>query len=252
MGECILRHIQEIDPHASSFFAEGRREIALDPRYSPSENAQKYFRRYKKLKRLRKIAAGRQTENGRFLDFLENLLFDADEAASVQEIIFLKDTFDKSGLGSRQRDKKKRPRRKKEAAAAISPFRQFSAPAGWRIFVGKNAAGNDVLVRKIGRAGDLWLHAKGMPGSHVLLRGPEGGEGAQPPDAALEMAARLAARFSRGRESGKVSVDCVPFRRLRRPRGAPPGFVTYTGQRTLIASPADRETLEESASRGEG
>lgn len=246
-GECLLRHIHEIDPHAALFLAEeeGRRwEIALDPRYSPSENAQRYFRRYKKLKRLRKIAADRQTGNARSLDFLENLLFDVDEAASLEEITLLRDTFDKSGLGSRQRRRKESTRRKRKEPGKILPYRHFTAPEGWQIFVGKNAAGNDALIRKLGRAGDLWLHAKGLPGSHVLLRGPGGREGEAPPDAILELAARLAAHFSRARESGKAAVDCVSFRRLRRPRGAPPGFVIYTGQRTLTVSPADPETLD--------
>ncbi|MDP7384923.1 MAG: fibronectin/fibrinogen-binding protein, partial [Nitrospinota bacterium] len=88
-------------------------------------------------------------------------------------------------------------------------------------------------------------HARGLPGSHVLLRLPPGAGKADPPDAALRQGACLAARHSRGREAGKLEVDWVPFQNVRRPRGARPGLVTIRGQKTLTADPAEGERLLE-------
>jgi predicted ribosome quality control (RQC) complex YloA/Tae2 family protein len=104
--------------------------------------------------------------------------------------------------------------------------------------VGKNALGNEALLRRVGRAGDTWLHAQGLPGSHVLLRAD-----GEPPEEALLQAAALAAYHSRGRPDSRVRVDYLPVERLRRPRGARPGQVIFTGQRTLVASPEEGERL---------
>ena len=141
------------------------------------------------------------------------------------------------GFGSVRAEKEKKPRRGKRPAPKARSYWRYASSEGWEIYVGKSALGNDALCREVGRAGDLWFHAQGMPGSHVILRLQPGVSEEDAPEEALRQAAALAAHHSRGRGSGRLDVACVSFRRVRRPRGAPPGLVTITGQRTLAASP---------------
>jgi predicted ribosome quality control (RQC) complex YloA/Tae2 family protein len=101
-------------------------------------------------------------------------------------------------------------------------------------------------MREVGHEGDLWFHAQGVPGSHVILRTLAGrAEDAAPEEAVLQ-AASLAAYHSKGRGGGRVNVACVPFQRVKRPRGAPPGLVHITGQRTVAALPDDAISIMES------
>ncbi|MEE9275462.1 MAG: NFACT RNA binding domain-containing protein [bacterium] len=224
-------------------------EISLDARYSPSENAQRYYRRYKKLKRLRIVAQGRREEAAQELAFLEGLLFDLEEARSGEDLAPVEAACEAAGYGEGLAPDapEKRGRRAAAKGAPALPYRRFRTAQGWEIFVGKNAMGNDALIRRVGREGDIWLHAQGLPGSHVLLRAPEGGSrpGRGEEEAALLRAAALAAHYSRGRGSGKLAVDWAPYRRVRRPRGARPGQVVFTGQRTVMVPPAGAEDLEE-------
>ena len=105
------------------------------------------------------------------------------------------------------------------------------------------ASGAAFLVRQVGRDGDLWFHAQGLPGSHVILRMPSSGPSVDPPDAAIRQAAVLAAYFSRGRTNLKMNVDYIPFQRIRRPRRGHPGQVVFTGQKSVVVSPDEAESL---------
>ena len=245
-GELLLANLDRVAKKASAVRVEREgegeeREIALDPRLSASENAQRYFRRYKKLKRGGPAGERRRGALAAELDFLDGLLFDLEEAASPEDLVSIEEIIEAAGYFPSRAVVKSKGRKR----PAARPYRRFRAPEGWEIYIGKNAAGNDALTRRVGRAGDLWFHARGLPGSHVLLRLPPGAGKADPPDAALRQGACLAARHSRGREAGKLEVDWVPFQNLRRPRGARPGLVTIRGQKTLTADPAEGERLLE-------
>ena len=248
-GDLLLRHLEDAVEGAPSVQVEhgGERvEIALDPRFSPSENAQRYFRRYKKLKRL--LGAGgrrRQALEGERA-FLEELLYDAEEAEGPEALAGVLQALAEGGFGRREASPPKR-KRGRAAAAPARPYRRFLSPGGWEIFVGKSALGNEALLRRVGRAGDTWLHAQGLPGSHVLLRAA-----GEPGEEALRQAAALAAFHSRGRHDSRVRVDCLPVERLRRPRGGRPGQVIFTGQRTLLASPEEGECLLEELREPDG
>ena len=241
-GEILIENLGRVEERASVFVAEreGRRlEIALDPRFSASANAQRYFRRYKKLKRLRAACEARRGEVEGERDFLEGLLYDLEEAQTLDGLDGVEAALGAAGYGPEERgDGKPRRRPRGRAGSTAQPYRRFRSPGGWEIFVGKSALGNDALLRRVGREGDIWLHAQGLPGSHVLLRAPGG-----PGEEALLQAGALAAYHSRGRAEGRVRVDYLPVQRLRRPRGARPGQVLFTGQRTLLASPAEGERL---------
>jgi predicted ribosome quality control (RQC) complex YloA/Tae2 family protein len=250
-GEALLEELERVPEKSASFAVEreGKTvEIALDPRYSPSDNAQRYFRRYKKLKRQAYFALERKKEVERENLFLEGLSFDLDEAENEEDLAAVRMALAQGGYEKKggKPDKEKNPRRKgrkKKAEGQTRPYRRFTSPEGWGLYVGKSALGNDFLVRQVGRDGDYWFHAQGLPGSHVLLRMPPGAASGEPPDAAIRQAAVLAAHFSRGRTNLKMNVDYLPFQRIRRPRRGHPGQVIFTGQKTVVASPDEAELL---------
>jgi len=121
--------------------------------------------------------------------------------------------------------------------AAAPPYRAIEHE-GWKIVVGKSAAGNDHITTKLARPDDLWLHAEGMPGSHVLVRNPGKRD---VPESVLRKAASLAAYYSKGRNSSKVAVAYTSAKFVKKPRGAAPGTVTLAERRTLMAVPAPDE-----------
>ena len=116
-----------------------------------------------------------------------------------------------------------------------SNYRSFNLEGGWEIHVGKNDRGNDHLLRRVAKGEDLWLHAQGVPGSHVIVH--HGERGREVPPDVLENAAQLAAYYSKGKSSGKQAVDYLSVKQLRRIKGGRPGQVTFNGQRTITVSP---------------
>jgi predicted ribosome quality control (RQC) complex YloA/Tae2 family protein len=238
-GDLLLRNLDGVREGAVNVCLEHEGaplEIALDPRLSPSENAQRYFRRYKKFRRLVGAGGRRRQDLEGERSFLEELLYDAEEAGGPEALAEVRQALEEGGFGKKALPP---PRRKQgRVAPPVPPYRRFLAPGGWEIFVGKSALGNEALLRRVARRGDTWLHAQGLPGSHVILRAA-----GEAPEEALLQAAALAAFHSRGRGDGRVRVDYLPAERLRRPRRGRPGQVIFTGQRTLLASPEEGERL---------
>ncbi len=240
-GELLLAHLDAVDGKSEVLLvpgADGSVEIALDPQRTPSENAQRYFRRYKKLKRRAAAGLARLREVEREEEFLTGLAFDLEAANAVEDVASVGEALAQAGYSGRQKEGKSgrdgRGRGRKSARPAR--YRRFLSGAGWEVMVGKNALGNDELLRRIGRAADTWLHARGIPGSHVLLR-RIGGESAAPDAETLVQAAAFAAYFSRGRADSKLPVDYLPFSSLRRPKGGRPGQVLLTRHRTVLVDP---------------
>lgn len=239
-GELLLAHLDEVEEKASavSLSAEdGRIEIALDPRFTPSENAQKYFRRYKKLKRRASTGLARLQEMEEEERFIAALAFDLETADEIEDLAAVEEALAQAGYAGRGRAKKAKDTRSKgRRTARARPYRRFVSPAGWEVVVGKNAMGNDEMLRSVGRASDIWLHARGVPGSHVLLRRADG-EPAEPDPETLAQAAAFAAYFSRGRTDSKLPVAYLPFSRLRKPKGRRPGQVLIGAHETLLVDP---------------
>jgi predicted ribosome quality control (RQC) complex YloA/Tae2 family protein len=166
----------------------------------------------------------------RAVSLLRAMLDDIEQAANMDSLLAIQAGFPdrnqgKQGSGAKQR-----------IAAEEPPGIRKIAYRGWEILVGRSAAGNDLLTTKFARPDDLWLHAEGLPGSHVLVRNPARTE--VPPDILLKAAA-LAARYSKGRAAGKVSVTYTHARFVRKPRGAKPGLVTLSQRRTMMVKPDD-------------
>lgn len=219
-------------------------EIPLDPGLSAKENAQRYFRQYAKSKRALALLRDRLEEAQAHLAYLERL---QEALVQVEDPEALRRLQEKA-----EREFRSRPAPKKTPRALPPPVRKapsrretpssephqllrFPAPDGGEILVGKDAAANDFLTFVWARPDDIWLHARGIPGSHVLLRPPSG---RQPTGEALSRAAALAAYFSKGREGGKVAVDWTLRKHVKRRPGGKPGQVLYRHERTLSVAPA--------------
>ena len=200
-------------------------KIKLDPELSPSRNAQKYFTKYDKLKTSVDYVKEQLKLANDEINYLANIESQIDLAspADIQEI--------RLELQQQGYIKQKQQKSKKRRKVRVSKPEEFHTSNGTTVLVGKNNLQNDRLSFKIANKNDIWLHVKDIPGSHVIIRDSD------PDEQTLLEAAQLAAYFSKGRNSDNVPVDYLPAKRLHKPNGAKPGFVTFTGQKTLYVTP---------------
>ena len=203
--------------------------IALDKALTPNQNAQRYFKRYQKLKEAVKYLTELIEETKatiRYLESVETVL----NQAGLDEIAEIREELIQTGF-IRRRQREKIQKRKK-------PEKYLASDGKTIILVGRNNLQNEELTFKIARKEELWFHAKDIPGSHVVISG-----NLNPSDEVKTDAAELAAYYSKGRLSNLVQVDMIEVKKLNKPTGGKPGFVTYTGQKTLRVTP-DSEKIE--------
>lgn len=201
--------------------------IKLDPALTPNQNAQKYFHRYQKLKNAVKLIGKQIEEAKNEIDYLESVLSQL-EIAGPMDIEVIKEELAAEGYLKKKSSKKQK--RKKPSQPD-----QYLSTDGTLILVGKNNLQNDQLSLKTAKKTDYWLHAKNIPGSHVIIKSD------QPSDETITEAAELAAYFSKYRHSAQVSVDLVQVKHLRKPNGAKPGYVIYENQKTIIVTPEEEK-----------
>ncbi len=219
---------------------EGPREvtIALDPALPPRENLERAYRRYRRIVDSAARVAARATEVRAREDALRALLVRID-AATLSDLDRLEKEARRLAAGPRPAQRPA-PRRRKEEPAP--PYRTFRSLAGLALLVGRGAAENDALTVRVARGNDLWLHARGVTGAHVVVRLDRG---RTPDQETLLDAAHLAAHFSDGRGEPQVEVAWTRAKHVRKPRGAAPGAVTYSQERVLLlrVEPARIERL---------
>ena len=203
--------------------------IALDKALTPNQNAQRYFKRYQKLKEAVKHLTSLIEETRTTILYLESVEI-ALAQASLTEIAEIREELIQTGF-IRRRQREKIQKRQK-------PEKYLATDGQTIILVGRNNLQNDVLTFKMAKKDELWFHAKDIPGSHVVITG-----NLQPSDEVKTDAAELAAYFSKARLSNLVQVDMIETRKLNKPTGGKPGFVTYTGQKTLRVTP-DEEKIK--------
>ncbi len=276
-GELLLANLHLVAPGLSQATVpdyEGRPiTIALDPRLSPSQNAQRYFQRYRKAQRASERESPRR-KAGYELAWLQGVAFDleraldeapagsagrapegrgeleriwdkaAEAAAAATELRAVEAALAKGGyLAASQRPSSGAG----TASPAGAPLR-FVTGDGLVVMAGRSARQNEALSLKMARPGDLWFHARGYPGSHVVLQLPPGMGPEVAPRASLLQAAALAAHLSAARGGGKVPVDYTEAKNLRRPKGSPPGLVLYDPHWTVLVD-TERVTLPREAGR---
>jgi predicted ribosome quality control (RQC) complex YloA/Tae2 family protein len=216
--------LETVDFYDESFPAI---RIPLDPRLSPAENAQRYFKQYGKLKNSIAAVTEQIEKTKEEIRYLETVRQQLDDAA-VTDLGEIREELASLGY---IRERKAAAKAKKKPDRPV--LTRFLSSEGVPIYVGKNNLQNDYLTNRFASPNDMWLHAKDMPGSHVVIRGEHG-------ERTLYEAAMLAAWFSKGKQSSSVPVDYTLVRHVRKPSGAKPGFVIYEKQKTLFVTPDEQ------------
>lgn len=206
-----------------NYYTSEKITIVLDKALTPNQNAQRYFKKYQKLKEAVKHLTGLIEETKETIQYLESVET-ALSQANLTEIAEIREELIQTGF-IRRRQREKIQKRKK-------PEKYLSTDRQTVILVGRNNLQNDELTFKMAKKEELWFHAKDIPGSHVVITG-----NLQPSDEVKTDAAELAAYFSKARLSNLVQVDMIEVKKLNKPTGGKPGFVTYTGQKTLRVTP---------------
>ncbi len=226
-GELLNTYGYNVTPGARSmeamnYYTGEMVTIPLDPTMTPQENAKKYFEKYNKLKRTYEALAELTKEVADEIGHLESVLTSLDIALQEEDLVEIKEELTESGYIRRRGGVKK-------AKVTSKPFHYLSSD-GFHIYVGKNNYQNDELTFKFASGSDWWFHAKGIPGSHVVVKT----EGAELPDRTFEEAGRLAAYYSKGRGQDKVEIDYIQKKHVKKPGSAKPGFVVYYTNYSLM------------------
>lgn len=200
-------------------------KIPLDETLSALDNSKKYFEKYGKLKRTTEALESLIIETKAQIDHLESIQNALEIATSSDDLVQIKEELAEYGFIKKNRGAKKEKTKSK-------PFHYRSA-SGYDIYVGKNNYQNDDLSFKVASGNDWWFHAKGMPGSHVIVKA----NNEELPDSVFEEAGRLAGFYSKGRENEKIEIDYLQKKNLKKPSGAAPGFVVYYTNYSLVIEP---------------
>ena len=203
--------------------------VPMDIRLTPSQNAQKYFKKYQKARSAREVAAQQRDKTLEEMDYLEGMLLDVDKCVGESELEEIRQELVRTGYM-----KKTANRRQQRQLPGSKPYR-YRSDDGIEILVGKNAAQNDRITLGA-KPEETWLHAKDMPGSHVIIC-REG----EIPLTTMKQAALLAAWYSKGQRSSLVPVDYTLRKYVKKPSGAAPGKVIYTHQKTAYMTPEEEE-----------
>jgi predicted ribosome quality control (RQC) complex YloA/Tae2 family protein len=239
IGELMMAQLHRIqrgdtEVELVNYYDEEARpiKVELDPQLSPAENAQRYFKKYAKAKNSLQAVQEQLDATRKEIDYLDGLLAQL-EHATLSDAEEIREELVAQGY---LRERRARVTRKRKNDRP--PLTCYTSSEGVEIYVGKNNLQNEYLTNRLARASDTWLHAKDIPGSHVVIRAREYG------DATLEEAAMLAAYYSKARASSLVPVDYTLIRHVRKPNGAKPGFVIYDHQKTLFITP-DEQRLQQ-------
>lgn len=202
--------------------------IPLDRQLTPGENAQRYYKKYQKLKAARDMAIVQREQTLSELNYLEGQLDNLTKCTAENELSELIEELKDQGYIKRDKGGKK-----KMKLAASKPM-HFVSSTGADIYVGKNNRQNDELTLRFASPNDIWMHTKNIPGSHVIVKGASEQDTATMTEAAL-----LAAYYSRARGSENVAVDYTPRKYVKKPAGAKPGMVIYTTNKTAYVTPSE-------------
>ncbi len=241
-GELITSYIYRITKgmekvEVTNFYdPEGKNiNIELDKNLTPSENAQKYFKKYNKLKHAAIEIKEQIKISEEEVDYLENILLNISNCENVEELEEIKEELIKEGYVRGKANSKNKEKDKLKT----NPY-EFLSSDGFKIYVGKNNKQNDYLTLKMAVSEDIWMHTKNIPGSHVIIKS----EGKEIPENTLLEGALLAAYFSKGKMSSQVPVDYTQKKNIKKPNGAKPGMVIYETNSTIYVTPLEEEVVK--------
>ena len=237
-GDLIMSNLYKIEKGQGSVEVEDFYEpdcpiikIKLDKRLNPSQNAQKYYREYRKLDTAEKKLTGLIKEGEEELLYIDSVFDSLTRATTEGEVVELRSELAEQGYVKLSRIKGKPPK-------AMPPMK-FTSSDGYEILVGRNNKQNDKLTCKTADKTDIWLHTKEITGSHTIIRC----NGENPPESTILEAAIIAAYHSKGRNSAQVPVDYTLIKNVKKPTGAKPGMVIFTSNQTLYVTP-DEDLVE--------
>ena len=253
-GDLITANIYRLEKGMTEYELENFYEdnelvkIAADKNLTPAQNAQRFYKRYGKLKSA-EYHLNKQIESAQDDIMYIDSVFDAlTRALSERELAEIRDELAESGImrgafsksnksdKSQVKSKSNAKRGKAGRAISLSKPEEYTSPNGFKILCGRNNKQNDNLTFRLAGRNDIWFHAQKIPGSHVVLLCETTGR--TPENADIEEAARIAATNSKGKNMPLVSVDYAPVRYVKKPPGAKPGFVTYTNFKTAAVKPS--------------
>lgn len=218
--------------NALNYYTNEEITIPLDPLLSPSENAKKYFEKYNKMKRTFEALSELTLTVKEEIEHLESISTALDIALMEEDLVPIKEELIESGYVRRKGGTKR-------IKITSKPFHYISSD-GFHIYVGKNNYQNDELTFKFATGGDWWFHAKGMPGSHVIVKT----NGETLPDRTFEEAAKLAAYYSKAKGTEKIEIDYTERKNVKKPSGGKPGFVVYYTNYSMVMD-SDISSLEQ-------
>lgn len=232
-GELIKANIHKLSRGDSEAIVENYYDemkptkISLNVALSPAENAQRYFKEYKKLCNAALTLGDLITESEREYQYLESVEEELSRAQTLAELDEIRNELSEMGYIKAQRNQKKK------TGGILKPL-EFISPDGYKILVGRNNKQNDYLTFKIAEKTDIWLHTKDIPGSHVIILC----NNTIPPDSTVEYAAKLAAYHSKAQNSSLVPVDYTFQKYVKKPSGANFGMVIFTNNKTAYVNPS--------------
>ena len=233
-GDLISANLYAMEKGAKSvrlqnFYDEALPEIdiKLDEMLTPSQNAQKYYKEYRKAKTAEEKLTEQISIAQRELAYIDSVFESLSRAKTEQDLAEIKGELAEEGYIRIIRSKK-------EKAPTVSAPLRFDGPDDFTVCVGRNNRQNDKLT-KTSNNNDIWFHTKNIPGSHTVLIT----EGREPTERAMEFAATLAAKHSRAKDSSQVPVDYTQIRHVSKPQGAKPGMVIYVNYQTMFVNPVD-------------
>ena len=235
-GELITANIYQLQKGMKScslpnFYEEDQplMQIRLDENLTPSQNAQKLFDRYNKLKRTEAALTDQLQQTYEEIEYLESIESALALSDQERDLENLRQELHETGYI-------RRVKKAQRNLAASKPL-EFTTSEGVKVWIGKNNIQNDQLTFRTAQPNDLWLHVKDIPGSHTILFISGLSEGTDYTDTSILEAARLAAAHSRAASGSQVPVDYTLRRYVKKPSGARPGYVIYTHQKTVYVTP---------------
>ena len=234
-GDLITANIYRIadgqkDVEVENYFDEnmGMVKIPLDVRLSPSQNAQRYYKKYNKAKTALKEAKKQLDASYDELLYINSTLTMVETADRIEDVNAIRRELVEEGYIKRSTNAVK-----KQKAEASKPM-HFVSSDGFDIYVGRNNTQNDYLTLKMANSSDIWFHTKDIHGSHTVIKL---GLDKDVPERTILEAAGLAAYYSKARESSQVPVDYTTIKNVKKPNGAKPGMVIYEGYNTVYVTP---------------
>ena len=249
-GDLIIANMYRIDEHSTKIEVENYYEdgspvicITLDPSLTPSQNAQKYYKKYNKSKTALVETAKQIESTVQDITYLESVLHNLNSASNENDLLEISAELAEQGYIS---SRAKSVKNNKQAKLKQSKPMHYISSDGLDIFVGKNNHQNDYLTLRYANSSDIWFHTKNIPGSHTVIKL---GIDKNVPERTMMEAANLAAYYSKAKNSSQVPVDYTSIKNVKKPNGAKPGMVIYDFYNTVYVRPDEK--LVESLKREE-